>query len=159
MIRFIILVFLAVIMFLPMALAENFEYTACYSGTYTLFHNVKELPPVLSYAENSIATSDDKRFNNMTFHCEGVQLGLGNKREVYGYCTSKDIDGNVTIVEIGPYSGSETQGKFIEGTGKWKGVTGSFEWGTVVRSKQGQAAMPGTYQGCRRVKGKFELPK
>ena len=59
----------------------------------------------------------------------------------------------------GPYFGQETQGKFIEGSGKWKGVTGSFEWSTVVRSKPGQAAMPGTYQGCRKVKGTFELPK
>jgi hypothetical protein len=126
---------------------------------FTLFQDVKELPPVLSWAENSIATSDDKRFNNMTFHCEGVQLGGGNKRKVYGFCASKDIDRNVTIVEIGPYFGPETQGKLIEGSGKWKGVKGSFDWSTFLRNKPGQAAMPSTYQGCRKVKGTFELPK
>ncbi len=95
----------------------------------------------------------------MTFHCEGVQLGGGNKRKAYGFCTGKDIDGNMSIVELGPYFGSKTQGKFIEGSGKWKGVTGNFEWSAVVRNKPGQSAMPGTYQGCRKVMGTFELPQ
>ena len=51
MIRAIVLAFLAIVIFLPMAQAEDFEYTYCYSGTFVLFHNLKDLPLVLSYAE------------------------------------------------------------------------------------------------------------
>ena len=159
MIGYFLIIFLALAMFLPTAQAEDFEYTACYSGTFALLHNVKELPPVMNWAENSIATSDNMKFNNMTFHCEGVQLAGGNNRKGYGFCTSKDIDGEVTIFELGPYSGPGGQGKFVEGSGKWKGVKGNFEWSRVLQNKPGQAAMPGTYQGCRKVKGMFKLPK
>ena len=49
----------------------------------TLFYQSKELPLAISWAETGITMSDDKRFNNVTMHCEGVQYDVGPKREGY----------------------------------------------------------------------------
>ena len=62
------------------------------------------------------------------------------------------------IAEI-PYSGFTHDVKFLEGTGKWKGIKGALRSERTVRSKPSKGAMPGTYQGCRREKGTYELSK
>lgn len=152
------MVFVCLVMFLPTAQAEDIEYTVCFSGTFTMFHEVKGAPFALSYAQNGIIMSDDKRFNNMIVHCEGVQMGFGPKRKGYGLCTAKDLDGDM-IIFGGPYRApGDSDYKWLFGTGKWKGIKGSLEGQRIVRSKPGKGAMPGTYQGCNRIKGTFELP-
>ena len=150
--------FVCLVMFLPTANAEEpYEFTQCLSGTFTLFHQSKELPFVFSWAETGITMSDDKRFNNVTIHCEGVQFGLGQKRRGYGLCKATDLDGDM-IIFGGPYGGPGTgDWKFMAGTGKWKGIKGTSSRRRLVRSKHGKEAMPGTYQGCHRVTGTFEL--
>jgi hypothetical protein len=67
-------------------------------------------------------------------------------------------DGDMIIGDI-PYSGFSYDVKFVEGTGKWKGIKGGLRSERFVPSKPGKGAMPGTYQGCRREKGSFELSK
>lgn len=151
--------FVCLVIFLPPAHAEEAsEFTQCLHGTFTMFHNSKELPFVLSYAESGITMSDDKRFNNVTFHCEGVQIGLGQKRRGYALCKATDIDGDI-IIFGGPYADPESSFlPFMMGTGKWKGIKGTTLRKRLVRSKFGKEAMPGTYQGCHSVKVTFELP-
>jgi len=46
--------------------------------------------------------------------------------------------------------------KFLYGTGKWKGITGTGKFERIAR---GKAMEPGTFQGCVRNTGTFELPK
>jgi hypothetical protein len=151
--------FVCLVMFVPPAHAEEAsEFTQCLSGTFTLFHKSKELPFVGSWAETGITMSDDKRFNNVTIHCEGVQMGLGQKRTGYGLCKATDLDGDMMIFG-GPYTGLGWDGcMLMAGTGKWKGVKGTLPRERLVRNKPGKGAMPGTYQGCHRVKVTFELP-
>ena len=160
MIRFLMMIFFVLAIFLATAQAEDFERTSCYSGTYTMFHKNKELTPVISWQQDGIIMSDDKRFNNVTAHCEGVVIGIGEKRKGYFVCTYKDADGDM-FIGAGPYTGLTLSGEeFLEGTGKWKGIKGAIsDSRRLVRNKRGQAAMPGTYQGCRTEKGTFELPK
>ena len=158
MIRLFMMAFLVLVMFLPAAQAEDCEFTWCYSGTYKVFHDKKELAPVFGFQDNGITMSDEKRFNNVTIHCEGVMVGVGENRKGYNLCTCKDVDGDM-IIQGGPYSGLIMEFKFIEGTGKWKGITGSFVSHRLVRNTPAQEATPGTYQGCRKNKAKFELPK
>ena len=156
MIRIIItsITFACLVMFLPTVHAEEpYEFTQCLSGSYNLFHQSKELPPVLSWTETGITISDDTRFNNLTLHCEGVQIGIGKKRTGYGICKFTDLDGDMMIVG-GPY----TDCVFMAGTGKWKGIKGTMQRQRLVRSKPGKGAMPGTYQVCHKVTGTFELP-
>ena len=150
--------FICLVMFLPTVQAEEFELTHCFSGTATFFHKSKEAPPVFRWAQNGIYMSDDKRLNNMVVHCEGVQMGGGQKRKGYGLCTAKDIDGDM-IIYGGPYGAPGTGGvSFLMGTGKWKGIKGTFTYNRVVRSKPRKGVMPFTYQGCNKYKGTFELP-
>lgn len=140
--------------------AEQLDVTDCYSGTAVSFHTSKSVMPVFSWAQNGILTShtQNKLLENAVEHCEGVQRGLGSERTGYGLCKIVDDDGDMIIAEI-PYSGLTYDVKFIEGSGKWKGLKGSLHSVLTVRSKGGKGAMPGTYQGCRREKGTFELPK
>ena len=152
------ILFVLVILFSTTYAAEQFEFTECYSGTATVFHNNKDLPLVLSWATNGINMSDDVRFNNTVAHCEGVQYGVGPKREGYALCTIMDVDGDMIIGKF-PYSGLEYEVKFIEGTGKWKGIKGSYGSKRIVKSKPGKGSMPGTFQGCRKNQGTFELSK
>jgi hypothetical protein len=52
----------------------------------------------------------------------------------------------------------ETEGnfKFLQGTGKWKGIKGSGKGKVITR---GKPITPGTAQVCSRWTGTFELPK
>src|SRR5262249_18101906 len=144
----------------PAASAEQLDVTVCYSGTSTVFHTSKDVAPVFSWAQNGIMASHtpNKLLEDAVVHCEGVQRGAGPERTGYGLCKIVDDDGDMIIADI-PYSGFTYDVKFIEGTGKWKGVKGSLRSERTVRSKEGKGAMPGTYQGCRREKGTFELSK
>ena len=114
----------------------------------------------VSWTQNGIFTSHSpsKLLNNAVVHCEGVEHGFGAERVGYGVCKIMDDDGDVIVADI-PYSGFDYDVKFLSGTGKWKGVKGSLHSERLVRSKPGKGAMPGTYQGCRREQGTFELLK
>jgi hypothetical protein len=124
MVRYLFIIFFAFFVLISSVQAEEFERTHCYSGTDTMFHNPKDLTAVLSWQQNGIIMSDDQRLNNMTVHCEGVQVGIGEKRKGYSVCTYKDVDGHM-FVGAGPYAGIAFEGEeFLEGTGKWKGIKG-----------------------------------
>lgn len=140
--------------------AEQLDTTHCYSGTGTLINNAKDGMQVASWAQNGIimSHSPSKLLANAVVHCEGVEHGVGENREGYGLCRIMDDDGDVIVAEI-PYKGFVYDVKLLAGTGKWAGVKGSLHSERIVRSKPGKGAMPGTYQGCRREVGSFELAK
>jgi hypothetical protein len=71
-----------------------------------------------------------------------------------------DDDGDVILAELPwPHKGIDFEVKFLEGTGKWKGVTGQLHSTPVARSQPNKGAMPDTYQTCRRETGQFEASK
>jgi hypothetical protein len=146
----------------PIDAAEQLDITVCYSGTGISFHDSKEVMPVFSWTQNGIIMSHtpNKMLDGAVVHCEGVQRGTDVSPERTGYALCKIVDdgGHMIIAEI-PYSGFVYEVKFLEGTGKWKGIKGALRSERIVRSKPGKGAMPGTYQGCRREKGSFELSK
>jgi hypothetical protein len=149
----------AIVLSTAISAAAQQDWTRCYAGTVTIFANVKQMKPLLSWAENGIIMSNgpNRLLNGAVTHCEGVQRGLGAERTGYGFCKVVDRDGDM-IITGGPYSGV-TAGSWplLEGTGKWKGVKGTLRSERIVRSKKG--AMPLTYQGCRRERASFELSK
>ncbi len=68
-----------------------------------------------------------------------------------------DPDGDFVTLETTRNPGeTEANVKFLQGTGKWKGIKGS---GKVRPITSGKPIMPGTLQGCGRWMGTFELPK
>jgi hypothetical protein len=144
----------------PSLAVEQLDLTHCYSGSGTVFHDTKDSMHAVSWTQNGIITSDSKSklLDNAVVHCEGVEHGFGAGRTGYGLCKIMDDDGDVIIADI-PYSGFNYDVKFLSGTGKWKGIKGSLHSERLVRSKPGKGAMPGTYQGCRREQGTFEILK
>ncbi len=144
----------------PSLAAEQLDLTNCYSGSGTIFNDSKDAMQAVSWMQNGIITShsQSKLLDSAVVHCEGVEHGFGASRTGYGLCKITDNDGDVIIADI-PYTGFDYDVKFLAGTGKWKGVKGSLHSERLVRSKPGKGAMPGTYQGCRREQGTFELPK
>jgi hypothetical protein len=146
------------VMFLPAAYAEeNFECTQCCSGTYTMFHESKELVPLLRGEDSGImiSKSENKFLDRATLHYEWIQRGGGEKRE--GYTLGKIVDPDGDIIVVGcAYKGPGHEAKFLQGTGKYKGITGSFK---ATRLATGKPVMNGTYQWCRKIKGTFELSK
>jgi len=146
------------VMFLPAAYAgEEFECIQCFSGTYITFHGSKELMP-LARGEDSgimISKSENKFLDNATHYLEWMQRGFGEKRE--GYALGKIVDPDGDIIVVGcAYKGMGMEAKFLQGTGKYKGIKGGYKAQKLAESK---SVMPGTYQYCRKIKGTFELPK
>ena len=144
----------------PTFAAEQLDITVCYSGSGVIFNDTKDAMTAVSWVQNGIVTSHSpsKLLNNAVVHCEGVEHGVGAERVGYGLCKIMDDEGDVILAEI-PYTGFDYDVKFLSGKGKWKGVKGSLHSERLVRSKPGKGAMPGTYQGCRREQGTFELSK
>jgi hypothetical protein len=142
------------VVFLPTARAEEqFEVTFCYSGTFTPFHDSKDLTVVRGFQLNGITRShsENKFLDNATYHMEGVHRGP----QLVSYVRFIDPDGDILIVER-TGTGKEAVGKFLEGTGKYKGIKGSFRIEIIAR---GKPAMPGTVQECHKAVGTFELRK
>ncbi len=74
-----------------------------------------------------------------------------------GYHKFMDPDGDFVVLETTRAPGeTEANVKFLEGTGKWKGIKGS---GKVRAITSGKPITAGTIQGCSRFTGTFELPK
>ncbi len=140
------------------ALAEDLEVLHCYSGTNRPFsHGPVALA---SWELKGILTSNHPRkiLDGAVVQCEGIQKGAGSARTGDGFCKIVDQDGDAIIASI-PYVGFEYDVKFVEGTGKWQGVTGSLRSTRTVRRTDGKNGIPATFQGCRLERGQFTLPK
>ena len=146
-------------MWTPQCAAGQLDITECFSGTANRFYDSNEIRPLVRWAQDGIiiSNSSDKKLDSAVVHCEGVRRGLGPEATGYGLCKIIDTDGDAITAEV-PISGVKFEVKFLEGTGKWKGVSGALRNPEqLVGSKPGKGAMPGTYQGCHREKGSFEL--
>ncbi len=150
------LVVLGVLAFSSAGAAEEFEATHCFTGTFTAYQGSQELKPLSDFAFNGIVRSPNKLFNNAATHCAGVQRGVGPTREGYVLCKIVDADGDITVYG-GPYTGFKSRLPFLEGTGKWKGITGDFESDQIASAAK--PAVPDSFHTCVQWKGKFEVRK
>ncbi len=143
--------------FIPVVQAETpYDMNVCGSGTVTMVSASKELT-VLSNDSKGITFSNhpNKVFDNLTYHCVGVVKVEGDKATRTTYCKFIDPDGDIVVGET-IYVGTEGGWKFLQGTGKWKGITGGGKNWPIT---SGKPITPGTFQGCLRATGTFELPK
>jgi len=148
---------LGVIMFIPSAEAEQpFDITCCYSGKLTMVSQSKELRVLGGEAQGiSQSNHENKAFDNMTLHYMFIMRITDGKEFATAYIKGMDPDGD-TFVQEQTRVGLEVTCKFLEGTGKWKGIKGG---GTGKIITRGKPITPGTTQGCYRMIGTFELPK
>ena len=140
--------------------AEDIEITHCYSGVYSAFNRTEGTSILGSWSQNGIIMSahPKKLLQNAVVRCEGIQIGAAAARSLHAFCRIVDEDGDVIIAELPwPHKGIDFTVKFLEGTGKWKGVTGQLNSTVIARSPR--SATTDSYQACRRETGQFELPK
>ena len=148
---------LSMSLIIPVAQAEQqYDITDCGSMTFTVNSESDELT-ILTFDFKGIArsNSENKIFDNCTVFYVGVGRNMAGKQGAYGYSKYMDPDGDFVVMES-IREGEETHCKFLQGTGKWKGIKGE---GKVRRIAIGKPISPGTSQYCTRHIGTFELPK
>jgi len=147
------------LLFLPVAQAEeSFDCTHCRSWTITILSETEELT-ITSVEGKGIIMSNlpNKVFDNMTTHLITLSKNMAGKVTSLTYNKFMDPDGDFVIVETTSAPGeTESNCKFLQGTGKWKGIKGSGKFRPITHGKPITA---GTSQGCSRWTGTFELPK
>ena len=156
---FIVIFFLCI--FIPVAQAETpFDITHCVTGPATVLSSTKELI-ILSVELKGIIMSnhENKVFDSFIYHFVGVSRIMAGQADARGYSKLTDLDGDFIFTEttaFGPVGKPTWKWKFLHGTGKWKGITGSA---SVVPITRRSPLVEGTWRGCYKVTGTFELPK
>jgi hypothetical protein len=156
---FILIFFLCV--FIPVAQAETpFDFTQCVTGPATVLSSSQELT-ILSVELKGIIMSnhENKVFDNFISHFLGVSRIMAGQVDARGYSKLTDLDGDFIVTEtttVGPVGKTTWKMKFLHGTGKWKGIKGTA---SVLPITKRASVVEGTWRGCYKVTGTFELPK
>jgi len=102
-----------------------------------------------------IDNTESKFFDNSTVHLVGLMKI--DKGKMTGSMLGKYLDpsGDFYVIELSQV-GTETDWKFISGTGKFKGISGA---GKAIRFTKGKSVLPGTSQSCSKIMGTYELKK
>jgi hypothetical protein len=148
---------LSLVLSFSFAQAEQpFDFTVCVAGTISLLATIEE-SNVFGTESKGITMSNhtNKAFHNMTYIFMGVGRGPAGKPIGFGYFKMMDSDGDFIIGELSGPAADHTL-KFLQGTGKWKGVTGA---GKSQRLTTGKPIAPMTLQSCNRYTGTFDLKK
>jgi hypothetical protein len=148
---------LSLVMLLPAAQAQTpYDITDCGSMIFTVNSTSEELT-IITFDFKGIArsNSENKVFDNCTVFYVGVARNVQGKSSAYGYSKYLDPDGDFVVMES-IRDEEETHCRFLQGTGKWKGIQGE---GKLRRIAAGKSIAPGTSQYCTRHMGTFVLPK
>jgi len=149
------------VMFIPFAQAEQpFDLTDCWSAKVTMLSKSKELT-VLSSDVLGMTMSDNKLFNNLTSNCLCLRCYMAGKQKSTCYSKFMDVDGDFFITEAirtGTEASPESSWKFLQGTGKFRGITGGGK-SLFTASNLKRPIRPGMLQGRVKMTGTFELPK
>ena len=155
--RTVIAVGIGLFFFIPFARAQTpFDITECLAGTAIVVYQSKEL--TISGTEGKgiiFSHHENKVFDNCTFHVVAIAKTVDGKRRSDSYWKIMDPDGDVVVAEA-VVLGPEKTMKFLDGTGKWKGIKGEAKGKTTAT---GKFIAPGTIQTCSRYTGTFELEK
>jgi hypothetical protein len=144
-------------MFIQVSQAETpFAFTYCGSSTNTMVSASKEMT-IFSMDGKGIVFSNhaNKVFDNFTYHFVGIVRVMDGKRTGIGYTKYMDPDGDIIFQEF-TMDGMESSISLLQGTGKWKGITGT---GKSMPLTRGKPITPDTSQSCRRITGTYELKK
>ena len=153
----ILVVVFGLFIVIPVSQAEqHYDVTDCGSMTFTLHAESAELAiRTFEFRGITRSNSDSKVFDNCTVFYVGVAKNSPTKGTAYGYSKYLAPDGDYVIMES-IREDDVTMMKFLQGTGKWRGIEGG---GTLRRIAVGKPIVPGTSQYCTRHIGTFELPK
>ena len=145
------------ILFIVTAQAEKpVDCLVCYDMKIITVVETQDLIIMGSEARGIVLDNTaSKFFDNSTCHSVGV-IKI-DKGKVTGIIPGKHMDpsGDFYVVES-IQTGPEGNWKFIYGTGKFAGITGS---GKFYRTTKGKPVTPGTSQGCNKITGTYDLKK
>jgi hypothetical protein len=132
----------------------SFDCLMCSSSTITPIVESADLTIMaVEYKGAIIDNTESKFFDNETG--QGIGVMKIEKGKVTGSFWAKHLDpsGDFYVAEMS-LAGREYDFRFIYGTGKFKGITGS---GKAVPFTKGKPVSPGTAQNCSKVTGTYEL--
>jgi hypothetical protein len=140
------------------------DFTDYFYATVVYLSSSQELTIFQSDVKGVIRDNlENKKFDNLTSHCLRLARISGGKLSGTTYSKFTDSDGDYfiteTISENAPATVPEASWKFIQGTGKWKGITGGGIAKFIFMTRGKQQASPTTFQGNLRMTGTFELLK
>ena len=145
----------------PVAQAETpFDTTLCLTGPATMLSSSQELV-ILGVELKGIIMSnhENKVFDNFVSHFLGVSRIMAGQVHAHGYSKLTDLDGDFIFTEtttFGPVGKPTWKWKFLYGTGKWKGIAGGADVSPITKRSP---FVEGTYRGCYKTTGTFELTK
>jgi hypothetical protein len=145
------------ILFIVTAQAEQpIDCLLCSNMTMTTIVETGDLN-IMSYESKGIVldNTQSKFFDNSTVHIVGLMKI--DKGKLTNSFVGKYLDpsGDFYVIESSQ-PGMGFDWKFICGTGKFKGITGT---GKSLRITKGRPVSPGTSQACIKVTGTYELQK
>ena len=135
---------------------QPIDMVSCASNQVTTIVSSEEL--TIMAVEGKGINMDNlpsKIYDSMTFHGGGVLKIEKGKISGTLYYKYMDPSGDFLVVEVSQV-GMEREWKYLQGTGKWKGITGS---GKAIYITKGRPIVPGTSQGCMKITGTYELKK
>ena len=149
--------FILIFLFIPYAQAQQpVDMVSCANNEVTTIVSSEEL--TIMGVEGKGINMDNlpsKIYDNMTFHGVGVLKIEKGKFSGTLYYKYMDPSGDFLVVEVSQV-GMEREWKYLQGTGKWKGITGA---GKAFYITKGKPISPGTSQGCMKITGTYELKK
>ncbi len=137
-----------------------FDFTLCVAGPTTMLSSSQELL-IVSVELKGIIMSDheNKVFDNFAYTFLGLSRIMDGQIDARGYAKLTDLDGDFVFTEtttLGSVGKPAWKWKFLYGTGKWKGITGGADVRSITKR---WPLIEGTYMGCYKTTGTFELPK
>ncbi len=163
--KLVVIILLNLDMFIPVAQARQpFDITDYFYATVTFLSIDPELTIFHSDVRGVIHDNlESKTFDRMTSHCLRSARVSAGKMTWTTYSKFTDSDGDFFITEASaegvPISVQESSFKFVQGTGKWKGISGGGKSKFVFMTRGKQQINPTTLQGYLRMTGTYELPR
>lgn len=152
---------LSVIMGISIAEAQQpVDFTDYFYATVTYLTTSQELTIFHSEVKGIVRDNlETKKFDNLTSYCLRSGRVVAGKTSGNTYSKFMDSDGDFFVTETIADGVSEATWRFIQGTGKWKGITGGGTARFIFMTRGKQQITPTTFQGHLRMTGTFELQK
>jgi hypothetical protein len=161
-----IIAFMFTLVFVPISNAQmpkevTGTTTSMYSGTANHIP-IDENHIVITYENKGVMVSDtgEGPFNNMSLYNVGTIYFENGVGKTHGYITLTDPEGDKVLIGITedstklPPAVNGGTGKYIAGTGKFKGIKGTMEY----KRWYVRPATKDTYQAMAKGKGTYKLP-
>jgi hypothetical protein len=149
------------VMSISVSQAETpFDITLCVTGPANMLSSSQELIIVGVELKGIVMSNHENNvFDNFLYHFLGVSRIMADQIDARGYSKLTDLNGDFIFMEtttFGPARKPTWKVKFLDGTGKWKGIAGGGDVSAITKRSP---FAEGTYRGCYKTIGTFELPK